>query len=157
MIALTPLLGGGSARIRFPAADDFDWLVVALGCGSVGLFREMNAMSDTHDHSHSHDHTHGDDETTLSVQLANQIINVANSRLEDGMAPGVIAAGMRHAAANFSAFVFHRSGGGGEDDLSAIVGDFLQAFEYYLDRHAPGAPEPAGGLNDLIERAKQEI
>ncbi len=105
----------------------------------------------------SDEHNHDGDDTTLSVQLANQIINVANNRLEDGMPPVLIAAGLRHAAANFSAFVFHHSGGGGEDELSGIVGDFLQAFEYYLERHAPVVPEPAGGLNDLIERAKREI
>jgi hypothetical protein len=102
-------------------------------------------------------HHHESDDTTLSIQLANQIINVANSRLEDGMQPHLIAAGLRHAAANFSAFVFHQSGGGGDEELSGIVGDFLQAFEYYLDRHAPDTPEPAQGLNDLIEQAKREV
>jgi hypothetical protein len=110
-----------------------------------------------HDHDCGHDHHHGDDDATLSVQLANQIINVANKRLEEGMPPMLIAAGLRHAAANFSAFVFHQSGGGGDEELSAIVGDFLHGFEYYLERHAPAQPEPAGGLNDLIERAKREF
>ena len=43
-------------------------------------------------------HHHESDDTTLSIQLANQIINVANSRLEDGMQPHLIAAGLRHAA-----------------------------------------------------------
>ena len=97
------------------------------------------------------------DDNTLSVQFANQIINVANSRLEDGMAPMLIASGLRHAAANFSAFVFHQSGGGGDEELSGIAGDFLQAFEYYLDRHSPEPEQPRGSLSDLIERAKREI
>ena len=44
-----------------------------------------------------------EDLRTLSIQLANQIINVANTRLESGLAPEAIAEGMRHAAANFSA------------------------------------------------------
>lgn len=123
-------------------------------------------MSDEHDHHHHHHHDHdhdcghhhhGDDDATLSVQLANQIINVANKRLEEGMPPFLIAAGLRHAAANFSAFVFHQSGGGGDEELSAIVGDFLQGFEYYLERHAPELPGPGAGLSDLIERAKREI
>ncbi len=97
------------------------------------------------------------DGTTLSMQFANQVINVANSRLEDGMDATLIAAGLRHAAANFSAFVFHRSGGGGDQELSAIVEDYFQAFEYYLDRHAPEPAAPARSLKDLIEQAKHEI
>ena len=72
------------------------------------------------------------------------------------MPPQVIGSGLRHAAANFSAFVFHQSGGGGEEALSGVVEDFLQAFEYYLERHAPAEPA-GGGLNDLIEQAKREI
>jgi hypothetical protein len=107
------------------------------------------------------DDQQGNDDATLSVQLANQIINVANSRLEDGMPPDLIAAGLRHAAANFSAFIYHRSGGGGDEALSAVVEDFLQGFEYYLDRHAPQQTEPAesaaGGLKNLIEQAKREV
>ncbi len=91
-----------------------------------------------------------------SVELANKIIDVANTCLEQGMAPHVIGSGLRHAAANFSAFVYHQSGGGGDEALSAVVEDFLQAFEYYLDRHAP-AELAGGGLNDLIEQAKREV
>lgn len=98
-----------------------------------------------------------EDLRTLSIQLANQIINVANNHLEDGMRPDAIAAGLRHAAANFSAFA-HRRSGGNDDQLHAIVEDFLQMFEYYLERHAPPpAEQPGGGLNSLIEQAKREI
>ena len=97
------------------------------------------------------------DGATLSMQFANQVINVANSRLEDGMDAALIAAGLRHAAANFSAFVFHLSGSGGDQELSAIVEDYLQAFEYYIERHAPEPAALAGGLKDLIEQAKREI
>ena len=39
---------------------------------------------------------------TLSVKIANQIVNIANTRLEDGAPAADIAAGLRHAAANFS-------------------------------------------------------
>ena len=53
------------------------------------------------------------------------------------------------------------SGGGGDEALSAVVEDFLQGFEYYLDRHAPQQTEPAesaaGGLKNLIEQAKREV
>ena len=103
------------------------------------------------------DDPQSNDNNTLSVQFANQVINVANSRLEDGMEPVLIASGLRQAAANFSAFVFHQSGGGGDDELSSIVGDFVQAFEYYLDRHSPEPDVSRGSLSDLIERAKNEI
>jgi hypothetical protein len=94
-----------------------------------------------------------------TVELANKIIDLANQSLADGMAPNVIGSGLRHAAANFSAFVYHRSGGGGDEALNAVVEDFLQPFEYYLSRHAPQQPEhePAGGLSSLIEQAKREI
>ena len=47
---------------------------------------------------------------TPSIQIANQIINVANTRMKEGMLPDDIAQGLRHAAANFSAFVESRKG-----------------------------------------------
>ena len=97
-----------------------------------------------------------EDLKTLSIQLANQIINVANSHLEEGMRVDAIAAGLRHAAANFSAFAHHTEGGD-EDKLTPIVEDFLQMFEYYLERHAPKQSQPGGGLSDLIEQAKKEV
>lgn len=97
-----------------------------------------------------------EDLRTLSIQLANQIINVANNHLEDGMRVDAIAAGLRHAAANFSAFAHHRNGDD-EDQLGPIVEDFLQMFEYYLERHAPKQQQPGGGLSNLIEQAKKEV
>ena len=96
-----------------------------------------------------------EDVKTLSIQLANQIINIANKNLDEGLPVEAIAAGIRHAAANFSAFAHHRSDGN-EEQLGKIVEDFLQMFEYYLERHAP-EPKSGGGLNDLIERAKNEM
>ena len=97
-----------------------------------------------------------EDLRTLSIQLANQIINVANNHLEEGMRVDAISAGLRHAAANFSAFAHHHNGGN-EDQLGPIVEDFVQMFEYYLERHAPQQPQRAGGLSDLIEQAKKEV
>ena len=91
-----------------------------------------------------------EDLKTLSIQLVNQIINVANSHLEEGMRVDAIA------AANFSAFAHHTEGGD-EDKLTPIVEDFLQMFEYYLERHAPKQSQPGGGLSDLIEQAKREV
>ena len=120
-----------------------------------------------HDHRHDHDHSHdAQDASTLSIQIANQVINVANTRMEEGLPTEVIAAGLRHAAANFSAFSHFREAAltgsqpGGDAELSAIVEDFLGMFEYYLDRHAPqAAPEDqaGAGLQGLINQAKNEI
>ena len=94
---------------------------------------------------------------TPSIQIANQIINIANTRMKEGSLPDEIAHGLRHAAANFSAFVEQRKGGG---DPESVFGEFVQLLEYYLSRH--GASEEkeqkiTGGLNELIKQAKDEI
>jgi len=94
---------------------------------------------------------------TPSIQIANQIINVANSRMQDGLSADVVAQGLRHAAANFSAFVEHRK----EDcDPRAVFEEFAQLLEYYLNRHSTPdnqSPSPAAGLNQLIKQAKDEL
>jgi len=94
---------------------------------------------------------------TPSIQIANQIINVANTRMQDGMPADVIAQGLRHAAANFSAFAERRKEKG---DPQAVFEEFAQLLEYYLNRH--GAPEeqgqsPATGLDQLIKQVKDEL
>ena len=95
---------------------------------------------------------HQDD--TLSLQIANQIINVANARLQDGVPLEEVAQGLRHAAANFSAFVESRRQGK-DADPGQVIEDFANLLEYYLGRHSPDAP--AGGLGKLIEQAKREL
>ncbi len=90
---------------------------------------------------------------TLSVQIANQIINVANARLKDGVSPEDVAVGLRHAAANFSAFVSQRHA---DADPALLAGEFAQLLEFYLDRHKP-EDNPAGGLKTLIEQVKREF
>ncbi len=96
---------------------------------------------------------------TLSLQIANQIINVANARMQDGAQPDEVAAGLRHAAANFSAFVNarHQDGGGGDpdNDPGLVVEEFARLLEYYLGRHHP-KEEPGEGLKQLIEQVKRE-
>lgn len=98
---------------------------------------------------------------TPSVQIANQIINVANTRLQDGLTADVVALGLRHAAANFSAFAeFHRRDEGAEPDLAMIVEEFTRFLEYYMSRHGgDGTPDggPRGGLEQLIEQVKSEL
>ena len=96
----------------------------------------------------------GDD--TLSLQIANQIINVANARMQDGVQPDEVAAGLRHAAANFSAFVYaSQQGGGGGTDPGLVVEEFARLLEYYLGRHQP-KKKPGEGLKQLIEQVKRE-
>ena len=98
-----------------------------------------------------------EDEYTLSVQLANQIINIANSRLEDGMRPDIIAAGLRHAAANFSAFVSHHIDPKAVEE-GRLTEDFHRMLEYYTHVHGGGASnEPATGLHQLINQVKDEL
>lgn len=95
------------------------------------------------------------DEETLSVQIANQIINVANARLQDGVPPGEVAQGLRHAAANFSAFVASHQRDP-DFDPNRMLEEFAQLLEYYLGRHAE-ANAPAGGLQSLIDQVKNEF
>ena len=94
-------------------------------------------------------------EESLGVQIANQVINIANTRLEEGLPADDIAAGMRHAAANFSAFAFFRTENKAIDP-NAIVDEFVNLLEHYLDKHQP-AEQPAQGLHQLVEQAKNEI
>ena len=92
---------------------------------------------------------------TLSVQIANQIINIANDRHKDGSSVDEIAAGLRHAAANFSAFAYFRSEKKGLYS-NAIADEFVNLLTQYLERHRP-TEQPAQGLYQLIEQAKNEI
>jgi hypothetical protein len=95
-----------------------------------------------------------DAQITLSVQIANQFVNVANKRLEDGAPVLEIAAGLRQAAANFSAFALSQSKVG-PDGPQNLVEDFIRSFDFYLDRHAPEV-ERQGGLFQLIEEVKRK-
>jgi hypothetical protein len=92
---------------------------------------------------------------TLSVQIANQIINIANARHEDGLPVDEIADGLRHAAANFSAFAFFRINN--QDlDPNAIADEFVNQLHHYLELHQP-TKQPTHGLYQLIEQVKNEI
>ncbi len=115
---------------------------------------------------------HEDD--TFSMQIANQIINIANARIQEGAPGDEVALGLRHAAANFSAFAEHhrqvsgrQDGGDGDNDLGRIAEEFANFLEYYRDRHSAnsqpqdgqdGGPndEPAAGLIQLVKQVKDE-
>lgn len=122
---------------------------------------------DDHNHSdhvhgpdcgHDHSHDHGDDDHTLSVQIANQIINVANTRLESGLPPEVIAEGLRHAAANFSAFVAQHTAPEAIAE-GHLTEEFHHMLEYYAQVHGgqQEQPKPAAGLHQLINQVKDEF
>ncbi|TCS60528.1 hypothetical protein [Varunaivibrio sulfuroxidans] len=87
-----------------------------------------------------------------AVAFANFLIDLANTHMEEGASAQDLAAGLRHAAANFSAFAFFRTFETAPDP-NGVVGEFASFFEYYLDRHKPAA-SPAQGLFNLIEQAK---
>ncbi len=103
---------------------------------------------------------HEDD--TLSMQIANQIINIANARMQEGAPGDEVALGLRHAAANFSAFAEIRRQNNGDPDR--ITEEFANFLEYYLGRHGTHSqPEdghdggPAAGLAQLVKQVKDEL
>ena len=106
------------------------------------------------------------EDDTFSMQIANQIINIANARMQEGAPGDEVALGLRHAAANFSAFAEHHRQDGG--DPSRIVEEFASFLEYYLGRHSAnsqteGEPDgghdggPAAGLAQLVKQVKDEL
>ena len=70
----------------------------------------------------------------FEIELANELINLANNKQAAGAHPTVIAAAFRHAAANFTAFAYAH---GTNDQLATqgIMEDFRQALEFYDERH----------------------
>lgn len=89
------------------------------------------------------------------IAIANAIIDMANTALEDGATAPEIAAGLRHAAANFSAFAFFTQDP--PRDPNPVAEEFVTMFEHYLNRHKP-AEAPAGqGLAGVIAQAKKDL
>lgn len=94
------------------------------------------------------------DDATLAVQIANQFVNAANARLEQDISPDVIAQAIRHAAANFSAFV--ASHADQPESIAAAYGDeFRETIAYYLPLHMEHH-KPKSGLESLIDAVKKE-
>ena len=104
-----------------------------------------------HDH---HDHPDDKSEHEIELDIANELINYANTRLNDGLNPVTVAAGMRHAAANFSAFAaVHMESTG--LDVPEKTEEFRGMLEYYGERHQQTA-QPLTGLEKLVESVKNE-
>ena len=101
------------------------------------------------------DMTSDNTQETLSVQIANQIINIANDRHKDGSSVDEIAAGLRHAAANFSAFAYFRSEKKGLYS-NAIADEFVNLLTQYLESHRR-TEQPAQGLSQLKDQAKNGV
>lgn len=90
----------------------------------------------------------------LGVHIANEIIVLANDKLEAGLHPMVIADALRHAAANFTAFAYAH---GTDEELNheEVLRDFIQMLEYYDSRHREGR-KPLSSLEQLVEQVKNE-
>ncbi len=92
-------------------------------------------------------------ENKVSLDIANELVEFANNKLDAGIDPVVIAAAYRHAAANFTAFAFRAT----DDplDTESIVGDFLQFLQFYDSRHR-GEARPMTALERLVEQVKND-
>ena len=90
-----------------------------------------------------------------SMAFANKIISLANVELQQGQNVEDLAQGIRHAAANFSAYAFFLTAQDTKDP-NDVVEDFVKFFEYYLSAHAP-KHDPSSGLADTIAQAKDEL
>ncbi len=99
--------------------------------------------------------TSDDNQPSISMNFANEIINLANASLENGHTVEDLAEGMRHAAANFSAYAFFRSEQLPKDP-NHTVENFIKFFDYYLGVHAP-EDDPGQGLAQTISQAKNEL
>ena len=90
----------------------------------------------------------------FEIELANELINLANDKQAAGAHPTAIAAAFRHAAANFTAYAYAH---GTNDPLAteSIMGDFRQALEFYDERHRGNTPSKTS-LERIIEQAKRE-
>ena len=99
--------------------------------------------------------TSDDNQPSISMNFANEIINLANASLEKGHTDEDLAEGMRHAAANFSAYSFFRSEQLPKDP-NHTVENFVKLFEYYLSVHAP-KEDPGQGLAQTIAQARDEL
>lgn len=93
------------------------------------------------------------DQEEVSLGIANELVEFANSKLDAGVHPMVIAAALRHAAANFTAFAFRAIND--PLDTKSIMGDFLQVLQFYDNRHQ-GAAQPLTGLEMLVKQVERE-
>ena len=94
------------------------------------------------------------DERAASLRTANEFLEFANDKLATGIHPMDVAAALRHAAANFTAFAYAH---GTDDPLDTghVVEEFLQLLENYDKRHR-GEARPVTSLEKLVDQVKDE-
>ncbi len=96
----------------------------------------------------------GKSEHEWELEMANELIGYANAKLNDGVNPLTIAAGLRHAAANFSAFAsIHVENG--NINVATKLEEFQAMLEYYGKRHGESR-KPLTGLEQLVETVKNQ-
>ena len=95
----------------------------------------------------------GDGQEPDSTDIANELIEFANDKLQTGVDAEVIAAALRHAAANFTAFAFRST----EDplDTEEIMEEFFRFLHYYDSHHRSGVRQKTP-LERLVEQVENE-
>ena len=88
----------------------------------------------------------GSGQGSASTVIANELIEFANNKLEAGVDAAVIAAAMRHAAANFTAFALHATEA--PLNIEEIVEEFVGWLHFYDDR-LRGGTRPMTPLEKL--------
>ena len=93
------------------------------------------------------------DQEEVNLGIANELVEFANSKVDAGVHPMVVASALRHAAANYTAFAFRAT----DDrlDTESIMGDFLQFLQFYDSHHRGEAPEMTG-LEMLVKQVEGE-
>jgi hypothetical protein len=93
------------------------------------------------------------DQEKVSLGIATELVEFANSKVDAGVHPMVVASALRHAAANFTAFAYH--GTDGPLDTERIMEEFLRLLEFYDNRHR-GEARPMTALERLVEQVKND-
>ena len=90
----------------------------------------------------------------LDNEIADELINFANSKQTAGIHPTVIASAFRHAAANYTAFAYANST---DHPLATeiIMEEFLEMLEFYENHHRSEA-RPMTALERLMKKVKGE-
>lgn len=96
----------------------------------------------------------GGAEEDVHLKIANDLIRFANDRLEAGIDPLEIAAALRNAAANFTAFARARMDAD-ELTMQTLLEEFAQWLAYYDDHHQRNTRRLTP-LEQLVEKAKKE-
>jgi hypothetical protein len=95
----------------------------------------------------------GSGQGSASTVIANELIEFANNKLEAGVDVAVIAAAMRHAAANFTAFALDATEA--PFNTEDIVKEFVEWLHQYDGRLRSDA-RPMTPLEKLVKQVEDE-